>query len=44
MRRSGSEEIDAAWYTKEQVLALQKAELFGSWALAYSRIWAENPF
>lgn len=40
----GSEEIEAAWYTKEQILKLQQSELFGSWALAYSRIWAENPF
>lgn len=43
-RQSGSEEIEAAWYTREQVLKLQETELFGSWALAYSRIWAENPF
>lgn len=43
-RLCGGEEIAAAWYTKEQVLKLQQTELFGSWALAYSRIWAENPF
>lgn len=40
----GGEEIEAGWYTKEEVLRLQKGELFGSWALAYSRIWADNPF
>lgn len=43
-RFCGSEEIEAAWYTKAEVLSLQKRELFGSWALAYSRIWADNPF
>jgi len=44
MRRTGGEEIDAAWYTREQILRLQQSELFGSWALAYSRIWADDPF
>jgi len=43
-RVCGGEEIAAAWYTREQILTLQQSELFGSWALAYSRIWAENPF
>lgn len=43
-RSCGSEEISAAWYTREQVLRLQQTELFGSWALAYSRIWADDPF
>lgn len=43
-RICGGEEITASWYTREQILALQQAELFGSWALAYSRVWAENPF
>lgn len=43
-RSCGSEEISAAWYTRERILRLQQTELFGSWALAYSRIWAENPF
>lgn len=43
-RLSGSEEIEAAWYTREEILKLQETELFGSWALAYSRIWAEYPF
>ncbi len=36
------EEIEAAWYTREQVRALQKTELFGSWALAYSWMWANG--
>lgn len=43
-RHEGSEEIEAGWYSKEQVLRLQESELFGSWALAYSRIWADSPF
>lgn len=43
-RTLGGEEIEAGWYSKEEVLRLQERELFGSWALAYSRIWAENPF
>lgn len=43
-RLCGAEEISAAWYTREQILKLQDTELFGSWALAYSRVWAENPF
>lgn len=43
-RLCGSEEIQAAWYTRKEILRLQETELFGSWALAYSRIWAENPF
>lgn len=36
------EEIEAAWDTREQVRALQKTELFGSWALAYSWMWANG--
>ena len=43
-RLCGSEEIEAGWYTRAQVLSLQETELFGSWALAYSRIWADDPF
>ena len=43
-RTVGGEEIEAGWYTKEEVLRLQERELFGSWALAYSRIWADDPF
>ena len=43
-RHCGSEEIEAGWYTREEILSLQETELFGSWALAYSRIWADNPF
>lgn len=42
--RLGGEEIDARWYTREEILALQDNSLFGSWALAYSRIWADSPF
>lgn len=36
------EEIEAAWYTRAQVCALQKTELFGSWALAFSWMWANG--
>ena len=43
-RIAGAEEIQSGWYSRQQVLELQKNELFGSWALAYSRIWADNPF
>lgn len=43
-RLCGGEEIEAAWYTREEILKLQETELFGSWALAYSRIWADSPF
>lgn len=36
------EEIEAAWYTRAEVRALHKTELFGSWALAYSWMWANG--
>jgi len=38
------EEIDARWYTREELLALHKTELFGSWALAYSWMWANGRY
>lgn len=38
----GGEEIEAGWYTREEVRGLHKTELFGSWALAYSWMWAEK--
>ena len=33
------EEIESAWYTRAQVRALHETDLFGSWALAYSRMF-----
>lgn len=43
-RLEGGEEISAGWYSRQQILQLQEKELFGSWALAYSRVWAKSPF
>lgn len=40
--KSTGEEIEARWYTREEVLERQKTTLFGSWALAYSRMWAKG--
>ena len=34
------EEIEARWYTRSEVLERQKTTLFGSWALAFSWMWA----
>lgn len=35
-----SEEIRPAWYSREEVLRLHKSAEFGSWCMAYSRLWA----
>ena len=37
------EEIEAGWYTREEIRALHRTEPFGSWALAYSWMWANRP-
>lgn len=39
---TGGEEIDAAWYTKEEVRELIKNEHFGSWAQAYCYMWSRE--
>ena len=36
------EEIEAGWYTREEIKKLHESELFGSWAMAYSWMWAEK--
>lgn len=36
------EEIESAWYTRAQVRALHETNLFGSWALAYSWMFANG--
>lgn len=38
----GGEEIDAAWYSKEEVRRLIKTEHFGSWAQAYCYMWSRE--
>lgn len=38
----GGEEIDAAWYSKEEVRKLIKSEHFGSWAQAYCYMWSRE--
>ena len=38
----GGEEIDAAWYSKEEVRQLIKTEHFGSWAQAYCYMWSRE--
>ncbi len=40
--RATGEEIEARWYTREEVLECHKTTLFGSWALAYSWMWANG--
>lgn len=40
--RATGEEIEARWYTREEVLERHKTGLFGSWALAYSWMWAKG--
>ncbi len=39
----GGEEIDAAWYSKEEVRELIRTEYFGSWAQAYCYMWSREP-
>lgn len=39
---SAGEEIDAAWYSKEEVRQLIKTEHFGSWAQAYCYMWSRE--
>lgn len=39
---TAGEEIDAAWYSKEEVRRLIKTEHFGSWAQAYCYMWARE--
>ena len=38
--RATGEEIEARWYTRSEILERQKTALFGSWALAFSWMWA----
>ena len=38
------EEIEAHWLTREEIIRLQKTEKFGSWAMAFSWIWAHRVF
>jgi len=40
--RTTGEDIEAGWYSKEEVRALHGTDLFGSWALAYSWMWANG--
>ena len=39
---TAGEEIDAAWYSKEEVRRLIKTEHFGSWAQAYCYLWSRE--
>ena len=39
---TGGEEIDANWYTKDQVRRLIREEHFGSWAQAYCYMWSRE--
>ena len=41
-RDEGGEEIDAAWYSKEEVRRLIQTEHFGSWAQAYCYMWSRE--
>ncbi len=41
---SGDEEIEAHWLTREEVIRLQETEKFGSWAMAFTWIWARKHF
>jgi hypothetical protein len=41
---SGDEEIEAHWLTREEVIRLQETEKFGSWAMAFTWIWARKRF
>ena len=41
---SSDEEIEAYWLTREDVIRLHKTEKFGSWAMAFSWIWAHGIF
>ena len=41
---SADEEIEARWFTREEVLQLHKTEKLGSWALAFSWVWAHGCF
>ena len=36
------EDTQARWYTRDEIRALQKTELFGSWALAFSWMWVNG--
>lgn len=40
--RATGEEIEARWYSREEIIERQKTTLFGSWALAYSWMWARG--
>lgn len=40
----GDEEIEAHWLTREEVIRLQETEKFGSWAMAFTWIWARKRF
>ena len=41
---SGDEVIEAHWLTREEVIRLQETEKFGSWAMAFTWIWARKRF
>lgn len=36
------EEIKARWYTRDELRALHNTELFGSWSMAYSKLWVSG--
>ena len=36
------EDTQARWYTRDEIRTLQKTELFGSWALAWSWMWTAS--
>ena len=39
---SGDEEIEAGWFSRDEVMRLHKTEKFGSWAMAFSWMWAHR--
>ena len=41
---NADEEIEACWFTREEILRLHKTEKLGSWALAFSWVWAHGCF
>ncbi len=40
----GDEEIEPRWFTREEIRDLHKTEKLGSWAMAFSWVWAHGCF
>ena len=40
----GDEEIEAHWFTRDEIIRLQSTEKLGSWAMAFTWIWARRRF